>query len=58
MYIYHTYKSKSWLIDTVTIYGRKEYYSSYSKAVERLTIPFYPSSDDAVRTNPYANPKG
>ena len=58
MYIYHTYKSERWLIDTVTILGRKEYYSSYSKAVGQLTSPFNPNSDDVMRIKPYANPKG
>ena len=58
MHIYHTYKSKKWLVGTITILGRKEYYSSYSKAMHRLIIPFNPDSDDVIRVKPYANPKG
>ena len=58
MYIYHTYTSKRWLIDTVTIPGRREYYSSFPKSVGQLTSPFNPDSDDVIRIKPHANPKG
>ena len=58
MYIYHTYKYERWLIDTVTIPGRREYYSSFLKSVLQLTYPFNPDSDDVIRRKPYANPKG
>ena len=58
MYIYHTYTAKGWHIDTVSIPGRKEYYSGFQKYVCQLTIPFYPNSDDVIRIKPYANPKG
>ena len=58
MYIYHTYKSERWLIDTVTIYGRKEYYSSFQKSVCQLIYPFNLDSDDVIRIKPHANPKG
>ena len=58
MYIYHTYKSERWLIDTVTIPGRREYYSGFQKSVGQLTSPFSPDSDDVMRRKPHANPKG
>ena len=58
MYIYHTYKSERWLVDTVTISGRREYYSSFRKSVAQLTSPFSPDSDDVIRRKPHANPKG
>ena len=58
MYIYHTYKSERWLVDTVTISGRREYYSSFRKSVNQLTSPFSPDSDDVIMRKPYANPKG
>ena len=57
MHIYHTYKTERWLIDTVTIPGRKEYYSGFQKSVRQLTSPFSPDSDDAMRIKPHANPK-
>ena len=58
MRIYHTYTSKKRLVGTINILGRREYYSSYSKAVHRLIIPFNLDSADAIRIKPYANPKG
>ena len=58
MYIYRTYNSERWLIDTVTIPGRIEYYSSFQKSVGQLISPFNPDSDDVIRRKPYANPKG
>lgn len=57
MYIYHTYKPERWLIDTVTISGRREYYSGFQKSVDQLTSPFNPDSDDVIRRKPHANPK-
>ena len=58
MYIYHTYTPKRWFVDTVTIHGRKEYYSGFQKSVVQLTSPFNPDSDDVITRKPYANPKG
>ena len=58
MYIYRTYNSERWLIDTVIIPGRIEYYSSFQKSVGQLTSPVNPDSDDVIRRKPYANPKG
>lgn len=58
MYIYHTYKPERWLIDTVAIHGRREYYSGFQKSVGQLTSPFNPDSDDVIRRKPHANPKG
>ena len=60
MYIYHTYKSKRWLVDinTVTIPGRREYYSGFLQAVCQLTFTYNPASDHVMRVKPYANPKG
>ena len=58
MHIYHTYKSERWLVDTVTISGRREYYSGSLKAVGQRTFSFNPDRDDVVRRKPYENPKG
>ena len=58
MNIYRTYNSERWLIDTFSIPGRKEYYSSFQKSVSQLTSPFNPDGDDVVRAKPHANPKG
>ncbi len=58
MNIYHTYKSKRWLRDTVIISGRREYYSGLQKYMRQLTAPFSPDSDDVIMRKPYANPKG
>lgn len=57
MYIYHTYKSERWLIDTVTISGIREYYSGLQKSMCQLKSPFNHDIDHVVRVKPHANPK-